>query len=268
MTRTAIYSALLALGAGLVHGLSISQQCQNALLTIAGSPEASCLNVGGLIPLVTTNPNSSYVPAINSWLGTLCAADPCSNQTLADIVANVTTGCSSDLGSLGVPSNINQTVIDDVQAGYPTVRKIACLKQSNNTLCATQTLSNLEGVTGPLSLDNLFQLVPSLLTGQASVSLPQSLACTDCLQAAYDIVKTDQPSIASNPTVTNAIQSQCGASFLSNSAPTNILEGTGSAAPTGSGSANGAVTLFSQSALIGVSFSSLAVVFSGFFILA
>lgn len=47
-----------------------------------------------------------------------------SNDTLATVVANVTSGCGSDLNA-GVPETITQIV----QEVYPTARSIMCLKE-------------------------------------------------------------------------------------------------------------------------------------------
>lgn len=107
---------------------SISSQCQSTLLTIAGSPEADCLNLGGLLPVITAGANSSLVQPINSWLSATCAQDACSNQTLSDVVANLTSGCSSDLSSLGLDSSDEGSVVSLVQQVYPIVREVACLK--------------------------------------------------------------------------------------------------------------------------------------------
>ena len=59
----------------------------------------------------------------------LCSQDACSNSTLSSIITNVTNGCSSDLSSFGFSSDDTQTVISAVQAYYPTVRSLVCLKK-------------------------------------------------------------------------------------------------------------------------------------------
>ena len=46
-------------------------------------------------------------------------------------------------------------------------------------------------------------------------SLPASLTCTGCTQAAFDTFKADNAMLAANPHVQDAISQQCGASFLS-----------------------------------------------------
>lgn len=111
---------------------SISSQCQSALLTIAGSPDAQCLNPTGLIPLLTTSSNTSLVTPFTSWLQGACAQDPCTNSSLSAIVTNITTGCGNDLAGLGFSNDSVPELIAGIQEGYPTVRSIACLKEFVN----------------------------------------------------------------------------------------------------------------------------------------
>ncbi|KAH8119452.1 hypothetical protein DFH11DRAFT_446923 [Phellopilus nigrolimitatus] len=268
-SRFALVPALLAVGVGFVHAqsISLSSGCQSALLTIAGSPEASCLNVNGLFSLFTsTSQSSSAIQPINSWLAGACAQTPCSNQTLSDIATNVTSGCASDLSSLGIDAS-NASIISMVQQSYPTVREIACLKESsNNTLCVTDLLTDVQNEKGTLSLQAMVSELPQLVVGG---SLPSYITCSDCVKQAYNVLKSDQPSVvASETSVTNALQSQCGADFLSGSTPSDIAEGTGSAAPTGSSTASSAAAFFSDNVVIGVALSSLTTVFSAVALLA
>lgn len=89
---------------------------------------------------------------------------------------------------------------------------------TNNTLCLTTTLDNVESVLGPLSLDNIMTQMTEILTGQAT-NLPTSLVCTDCSKAAFNILKQNDPALAGSSTVTNAVENQCGASFVGMSRP-------------------------------------------------
>jgi hypothetical protein len=56
----------------------------------------------------------------------LCSKDACSNQTLSEIVSNITQGCSSDFG---ISSNDVSNITANAQQYYPTARQIACLKE-------------------------------------------------------------------------------------------------------------------------------------------
>ena len=128
---------------------------------------------------------------------------------------NITSGCGDDLSSLGISnsSSTTDTVTQAVQEAYPTVRDIGCLKvESNNTLCVTDLLDDVEAVEGTLSVDNILSMLPSLLTGQLT-SLPNSITCNDCVAAMYTTLQKDQPSLA-NSTVQDALESQCGSGFL------------------------------------------------------
>ncbi|KAL5524001.1 hypothetical protein ACEPAG_8174 [Sanghuangporus baumii] len=272
LSRLAFASSLLVLGAGLAHAqINLSSQCQSTLLTAASSSEASCLNVVGLASILTTPANSSLVQPINSWLSGACAQTPCSNQSLSDIVANITNGCSSDLSSLGL-SGDSTNIASIVQQAYPTVRDVLCLKQSSNdTLCVTSQLTQLEAAEGTtLSISNIFTTWSSILGGGLS-SVPSYITCGDCAKEQYNVIVTAQPAIASNTTVTGPLESQCGSGFLDGSNSSDVVEGTGSAAPTGTGGVNAAssaTSLFSVGALTGIAFSSLAAISSAFLVLA
>ncbi|KAL5484981.1 hypothetical protein ACEPAI_7623 [Sanghuangporus weigelae] len=272
VSRLAFASSLLVLGAGLAHAqINISSECQSTLLTVASSSEASCLNVVGLASILTTPANSSLVQPINSWLSGACAQDPCSNQSLSDIVANITNGCGSDLSSLGL-SGDSANITSIVQQAYPTVRDVLCLKQSSNdTLCVTSQLTQIEAAEGTtLSIDNIFSSWASILGGGLS-NVPSYIICGECSKEQFNVIATAEPAIASNTTVTSAIESQCGSSFLDGSDQSNVVEGTGSAAPTGTGGVNAASSatgLFSTGALTGIAFSSLAAISSAFLVLA
>jgi len=270
MLRSLSSALVLVATAGLVQSLSISSQCQSTLLTIAGSPEAACLNPGGLAPIITATANSSLVQPINSWLEGACAQSPCTNQSLADIVTNITAGCGSDLSGIlgGNGSESTAELITVVQAAYPTVRDILCLKDTtNNTLCELTLLNEIQTSTGTtLSLDNITSGLSSILSG--SSTFPTFILCSDCVKGAFNILEQQEPSIAS--AVQSGFQSQCGADFVNGTTPSNIVEGTGTAAPTGTGaslSTNGA-TPFSSSALLGFSFTSLSAVLGAFLVLA
>ncbi|KAI5123910.1 hypothetical protein M0805_005726 [Coniferiporia weirii] len=266
-SRLALVSSALLVGGA--QAISLSSQCQSTLTNIALSSEASCLNVAGLAPLLTASANSSLVAPINTWLSGACAQSPCSNQTLSDIVTNITSGCSSDLSSIGFSNSSDSSLISAVQQAYPTVRDIACLKEtSNNTLCVTDLLTDIQNTNGTLSIDNIVATLPQIVMGQAA-GVPSYISCSDCVKQAYNVLKTEQPSLASQSNVTSAFTSQCGSSFLDGTTPSDIAEGTGSAAPTGTSTTSAASGGFvSREALAGIALSSLSAVFSAFFIFA
>ncbi len=96
---------------------------------------------------------------------------------------------------------------------------------TNNTLCATTLLDDLQQVTGSLSLSNISAL-PQIVMG-SSFGLPTYITCSDCVKQAYNILKQEVPEVATSTDVTNAFQSQCGSSFLDGTSPSQIAEGTG-----------------------------------------
>jgi len=248
-------SALSIRGLDLANPLSstgLSSACQSTLLSISSNPEAnSCLNVPGLFAIVTLQPNSSAIPALNTWLEGVCAADPCSNGTINAIVSNVTSGCQTDIANTGVSQGVLQSIIQQVPQFYPTVRSIACLKTaSNDTLCAASTLLDVQQFEGsPITIDSALNVISQLVNDGRNSQLPASLTCTGCTQAAFETFQADQGMLAANPNVQSVISAQCGSGFLSGSQPSDVVTGTGAAAPTGavaalsSKNANGASVL-------------------------
>lgn len=107
----------------------ISNQCQSTLAGVATSSDGSCLNAAGLVPLALTGNSTSLVTPINTWLTGFCSQSACTNQSLANVVKTVISGCSSDLASLGFNNDSTDSVVTEVQTYYPTVRQIACLKE-------------------------------------------------------------------------------------------------------------------------------------------
>lgn len=114
----------------LIFPPSISSNCTSALLDIATSPDATCLDLTLLAPLALSNSSStSVIPTTNSWLTGACSQGPCSNDTLAAVATNFTNGCSSDLESFGLSITNSTNVVTAVQVAYPAVREIACLQE-------------------------------------------------------------------------------------------------------------------------------------------
>lgn len=270
-------SALNIRGLDLANPLSstgLSSACQSTLLTISNNPEAnSCLNVPGLAAIITLQPNSSAIPALNTWLEGVCAADPCSNSTINAIVSNVTSGCQPDIANTGVSQGVLQSILQQVPQFYPTVRSIACLKTaSNDTLCATSTLLDVQQFEGvPITIDSAMNVISQLVNAGRDSQLPASLTCTGCTQAAFETFQADQAMLAANPNVQSAISSQCGSGFLSGSNPSDVIAGTGAAAPTGtveafsSKNANGASLL---RAILNFKTMSFVTVVTGLFLIS
>ncbi|KIJ49350.1 hypothetical protein M422DRAFT_224976 [Sphaerobolus stellatus SS14] len=249
----------------------LSSDCQNALFAVAGNPAASsCLNVPGLIGIVTIEKNASAIEPLNTWLQGVCAADACSNATINAIAANITSGCQSDLNKTGVSQNVVKTIVQDLPQFYPTVRKIACLKTaSNNTLCASSTLVDVQQSVGQnLSVDNALSTFQAIFTDVKTSNLPPSVVCTGCIQGAFDILQQDVPSLTSNSVVQSGLASTCGNNFLSGTATSDVTEGTGSAAPSGTLGASKQTNGAMISVPFGAMFSLLSTIAGAFVIFA
>lgn len=235
-----------------LSSLGLSQQCQDALSGSFANPEVSaCLNVFTALNIFSTTANTSVVPAIDNWLHGVCAAAPCSNSTLSAAATNITTGCQSDLNSIGISSSDAQDIVNTVLPLYSTIRKVACLEDTKNSniLCVTEVLDDLQDAIGPLSVNNIISTAQGVFNGSEQISIPKNVTCNDCTEAAWAIIRQDVPSLASNTDVTNTISSQCGNDFVNASQPSEIAEA--SSTPS-SGAALGSSISFKGFALAGV----------------
>lgn len=223
-TRSAALLTLVAVGASYAQSInSLSTQCQATLASLVVSSENACLNPTDLVGIVTAGSNTSLIQPINNWLSGMCSQPQCTNQTLSDIVSNVTSGCSSDLQSLGA-GNVNaEEITNIVQLAYPTVRKIACLKDtSSDTLCVTQELTNIQSSVGTLSKSEIQQLVTQISSGQLP-NVSASALCNDCSKAAFNIAKSDFPDLV-NDNIQSTISGQCSASFVDGATPSSVQQ--------------------------------------------
>jgi len=205
------------------QSLSLSSSCTTSLKGMLTSSDAACLNPGALLSFFIGS-NQSIPNTVNSWLTGLCSTGSCSNTSLAAVVSNITDGCATDLGSIGVDSeSLTSTITSVVQQVYPTAREVACLKDDTaNQLCVTQTLVNLESVVGQLSLDdlsffNLFDDVGKLLASGIS-----DLACTSCVKEAFTLTNQAFPDVVSS--IDGTVEDVCGASFLDGEQSENITQ--------------------------------------------
>ncbi|KAJ4001528.1 hypothetical protein F5050DRAFT_1874471 [Lentinula boryana] len=225
-----------------VHSLSLSQECQSSLeglLTSPGKspithtkgipwltiiPDAACLNPSALLSFVVGSNSGSIPSTVNTWLTGICSSGSCTNQSISNVVTNLTSGCSSELSSLGIStSSIQSQVISIAQEVYPTVRQVACLKDdTSNQLCAVETLDNLQSVVGQLNVTDLSVL--NLFTDAETLFANgvQNIACTDCMKESFSIAKANFPSIVAQ--AEPDAQALCGASFLDGNLPSTVSQ--------------------------------------------
>lgn len=107
----------------------LSSQCQSTLATLVLSPQASCLNAQALVGLLLSGSNTSVVGPINNWLTGLCAQPACSNDSLAAIIGNVTSGCPDEIQALGFSTSDAGEITTLVESMYPALRQIGCLEE-------------------------------------------------------------------------------------------------------------------------------------------
>ncbi|EJF57611.1 hypothetical protein DICSQDRAFT_91869 [Dichomitus squalens LYAD-421 SS1] len=252
---------------------SISSQCQATLAGIVSSSDASCLNAQNLVGLVlSSGSNASIVPTLNTWLTGLCAKPACSNDTLSTIVQNVTSGCQSDLNSLGL-SGIDASQLSAlVQTAYPTVRSALCLADSkqNNQLCVIEYLDSVQPYTGNLTLANIEAIGSNLADSSSAPSIPANVTCTDCVKGVYSVLNSGLGSFLPS-TIGSSLQSTCGASFTDGSTPSDVAQlasGASSASSSTTVTPNGAVPALSFAPIVGVAASVLVAAVSALFVLA
>jgi hypothetical protein len=214
-------------GAGLISAqyipTSISPGCQSTLTRIMASPDAACMNPSALLSIEINTPQTSIVDTINNWVTGICSTTACSNDTITAVIAEVTSGCSAELAAvLALTPDSVQQLTQYALTYYPTVRKMACLKNSgSNQLCSTETLNNIQGLLGTLSKDNMPNIMAEV---QSMTSIPSNITCTDCIKEAYNILTMEQPDLVSGTGLNSIVNDQCGSNFTDGSVPTEILQ--------------------------------------------
>jgi len=226
--------AASAIGGALAQINGVSTQCQNTIIAVAASSRAECLNPTGLLQVFLQGTSGSIVSPVDSWLKGLCALAPCSNDDLASIVTNVTTGCATEFQSIAGDAQPG-ALTPLVQQIYPTVRKAVCLADAskNNQLCVTQTLSLIETATGTLSIDKITKIVPAIAAGDTS-SINGINLCTPCVKQIYNVAKTDFPAIFDQSDIASDVKAKCGDSFVDGASDSNILQTAGDKTASGS----------------------------------
>ncbi|KAF8200957.1 hypothetical protein BJ912DRAFT_947697 [Pholiota molesta] len=196
---------------------SISASCSSALQGLLVAPEAQCLNAGAFISIAASG--NIDVPAIaNKWLTGLCSLGSCSTASMTAIVQNVTSAFGVDISDPSV-------VLPYVEQYYPSVRQIACLEDSSaNTLCVTQTLTNLQNIIGPLEPADL-NWNTIVADGQKIAAADyKNLACTSCTKQAYTIAAKVFPDPSILASINGPITDTCGASFTDGQNVTTVSQ--------------------------------------------
>lgn len=163
----------------------LSTECLGALSGLVADPDANaCLQPTDLIPLATASANDSIVPTIDTWTKHVCAAAPCSNQTLANIVTAIANGCQKEISDDPQntdPSAVASAITPLVQRFYPTVRKVLCLQEyvDLSSSCSISAMRLIEIVVVTHHVTPNF-----LVTSRVSAdNLSLSTFFSPCLQA-------------------------------------------------------------------------------------
>ncbi|KAG7446223.1 uncharacterized protein BT62DRAFT_931679, partial [Guyanagaster necrorhizus] len=215
---------LAVVGAGMVsaQSLSLTSNCTDSLKALLTSPDSACMNPSAFLSFIVGT-EKSIPDTINNWLSGLCSQGSCTDESIKVMVTNVTTGCSEELASVGAPLDVQDIVLNAVQQTYPTARNIACLfDTSSNEFCATTTLSDLETVIGPLTLDDLSFLNITNDLQKLIQSGVENLACTSCIKEGFTLAREAFPGVVSH--IDNDATQLCGNSFIDGSVPENVSQ--------------------------------------------
>ena len=112
----------------LISFFSISSACEQGFIDVASSPQGSCLDILGLVGLLTAE---SVVLPLETWLDNACAQPAC---TQADLNASATTiveACQYDLDSQSFQLNdgSKEELVLTVQQSYGLVQSVLCVKK-------------------------------------------------------------------------------------------------------------------------------------------
>ncbi|GAA5960831.1 hypothetical protein JCM8115_000167 [Rhodotorula mucilaginosa] len=221
----------------------ISSTCQSSVSSLLSSAFASCADVGGLLPVLTSSgsvvssstsffpPNLAHQPLFadlafrlqlyDSYLGTLCGSSNCSSSAIENATSVIDAGCASDLSS----GNQLVTVARTVVANFNSVKEAVCLQQSSNsTYCVTDLLTKIQTALGT-------DLTVSTLTSLDLASLekiPSSDVCDDCAHALTTKLVPILESASSSSSATTGGSSASGAG--SASAAVSTVAASGAAA--------------------------------------
>ncbi|WWC63525.1 uncharacterized protein I303_106128 [Kwoniella dejecticola CBS 10117] len=163
----------------------ISEKCQTAWVdTFSGdSALGQCQFYDALAGITDQT-------SLESYLNTMCGAQPCSDDTLKNAADAVWTGCSTELGYLG----ITQDVVNEAFGSYSLQREIACLKtniDSNDRYCLSVLSQSLESSSTDLALVNYQNITEDQL-----IDIAQQHICNDCVFASVDLVEQQYPELA------------------------------------------------------------------------
>ncbi|KAL0068867.1 hypothetical protein AAF712_004198 [Marasmius tenuissimus] len=224
----ALISAI-ALGASFVpvYSFTLSTSCSTSLQGLLRDESAACFNGAALFTAIigSQGNNTISVPNIvDAWLSSLCTTGSCTDENIAKVATNLTSGCSEDLNALGINVlSAQDKIVDIAQQVYPPVRQIACLKDDTaNKFCAVQTISNVEKTIGGLTMDDIsflslpFDAIRLVATGA------KELACTNCMKSAFNIARNSFPSIVSE--ADDKLGEFCGTSFVDGSNPEGVSQ--------------------------------------------
>ncbi|SCV71952.1 BQ2448_4646 [Microbotryum intermedium] len=225
----------------------LTTACQNAVVSLLSSafvhvawrqdaPGATVVR-RVMQPNFSPTTSGSVIAPVNSWLENVCTRT-CNSSTVDSAQTTISTGCATDITNRVATAVALQSAI----VSYSIFRSAACLEStSNSTLCLTQLLTDIQEVSGNLTIAEVLSLTSNLTS---LGSIPTAEACSDCNKALFTTLEP----VLINASSTEASQlraslsSKCGATFVDSMMPSSVSTSTGNATTGSSPTANGSTS--------------------------
>ncbi|KAJ6595640.1 hypothetical protein DFH09DRAFT_1135187 [Mycena vulgaris] len=183
--------------------------CDAAVQNIISSPDPAfkCIAPDALqrvLAVTTSIPQT--IQAVEDWLNSMCAVGTCSDDTIAQVAAQLSAGCGSVFGELVLVTPAAD-LTTFLKSSYPAIRQSMCLKNTGtNSFCLTNTLKTLgANITQQVDVSSPEFVLSGLIEG---IFVP---TCDDCTKASFQAYSKAFPDVAGR------LQSSdlCPAAFLS-----------------------------------------------------
>ncbi|WAR56455.1 hypothetical protein PtB15_7B304 [Puccinia triticina] len=214
----------MALASGLSPG------CQAAAGSLLTSDFGACANIMGLVSVIGAP--GSVVPPLTTWISAVCAAAPCSPDTLRTANQTVASGCTADIQKGSAIATALQTIVSN----YSGAKDLLCTQYAaNSTFCIPSVLANVQAATGQnITVSEVTALLTGSATpaGQAFAAVSPGAYCTDCGHAlvTQSAAFMAASSAQSSPAAMASISASCGPAFVDGKLPPSVRNAAKTAA--------------------------------------
>jgi hypothetical protein len=155
--------------------------------------------LGDVITQAASTNSSKFIESTNDWLVQMCGRGSCNSQVIQTVAANVSAGCGSNIGDIALSSPAS--VLATVQLGYPIIRNMMCLQDTNFNFCMSKNWT-----TAALQLTMVNDPVAVI---EQLISKSFNTDCNECTKAAFQLYNKAFPQINGTGLITDV----CGADF-------------------------------------------------------